>query len=1105
MPSTRRSISLLALAMTIASVVWLGPGGAAADDPAPVEIAEAPALTWGFKQSWRTYVGAPQVAGGAALTAGAGASDPYGIAWEFDSGSFDAATGTTRLEYRGTAHWQKYYLPDNPALADPPPGYAGPLDIHRLDVKMSDPVVTIGPDSATISVAAVSRQLDSWELVNLGRVDVVNLDVAGIDPVVDGGVTTWTGIPAFTSEGANPVFAGNYPAGRAIDPLSFSYTGPGDAPDFSEDWTLPGSTKLGLTQNQIITTTGLDSQYSPWWIDRGRRLVHYRSGAVVGGQVLWTYRAFSLDTMAEVGEPLVLPEAERVGQTSLFDTTGGRVFYAQPGSEPFVARWLQFDTAQGKYVRGAPAAPFPLAGSAGALFWDAVGKRAFNVQRVVPVGVPNNAYDQHQWRLHAYSEQPDQTWTRESYDLPNFPLGLNQRGYPDAGNGLDAPLGVAASDGSLILLGTRQTSNDPSVTPPATVPGAWRIQLAGGQATVTAIPGTEVDNNSSATFDALRPGPGGQVTLFRIGSLSSGIPHLVQTLTVSEGGPVAVGPRTDAGTIDVSTVDALAVDPEDGMAWIGSNRQQRLVGVKDGRVVADQFSAERHPRGGPVVAGAGHAVHPQTSDGVPAPTGGSPIFGFGRFDRLGWSPEVSADPQPGAVELAAGETAEQVQFQSTATATATPAPTRQWQVKAPGGLRFVNLQGETGETLTIDAERTMGGSEYRAVYSNTAGRIASDPATLTVDYAPEIAVDVTDVEAVEGEPAVFQVLSQGSPEPDVEWQRRVGGFWQPVEDDDNFDVGSGTLTVKETNVDQSGALFRARVVNSVAATYSRAAKLTVEPAIKIPPGGLSLDGVSLDWTGSPELQRLAPSGQSNYLSAGASDGSESTYRASAPGARVLHVAPNGQESPASWATRSAQTAGVVKQVVRLTDGRAEIEEDGSASVTWPGSFSVNFYGGLVPFTVSSPELTIDADGDGTLRGDLSGYGASQADPNDRHSIAPVADVTIATFSGVEVDPQGKVTIEADYAGVEVAPPAGFGPQTGRLPAGVRGRRRSSTSTAPPDWLPTGTRPAAYSTTTSRLTRSASTSPARAASRRWSTMATCSRRRRQPSPGRRLRA
>jgi hypothetical protein len=1023
MPLIRRSTAVVALLVAIiAPVVWLGPG-AQADEAGPVQIAEAPALEWGFKQSWMIYAGVPEAGGGATVSLGGGL---YDLGWEFESGSYDASTGTTELRYAGTVHWRKYYLPDNPGLSSPPPGYSGPLDIHLLDVTLSDPIITIGRDAAAISVEAVSRDLDTWELVDTGRVDVVNLDPAGVTPLVSGGMTTWSGIPAASADGANSVFASNYQPGLAVDAVGFSYTGPGGAPDFSEEWDLPGSTKLNLAQSSILTTIGNENQYSPWWIDRGRRLIHYRTSSVVDGQTFWTYRAFSLDTMADVGEPLVLPNAERVSQTTVFDGNSGRLFYRRSGETP-TTRWIKFDTEQAKYALGTSASAIPIVGGQ-TLAWDAIGQRAFNIRRFVPAGVTSTDYDNHKWQLNLYKEQPDGTWSIETIDLPGFGPGLNRRGYTES-SGLATSTGLAAPDGSLIVLGTQRTSSAPNVPAPITVPGALRISLAGGQATVTPVAGTEVGNaSSSSLFDMLAPGPGGQVALFRDGA--AGIPNIVQTLTVPEGGGAATaGPQVDFGDVDLGPIgdSMFAVDSQDGTIWIGGYQSQRIVGVADGRVVADQYFQQRHPRGGPVVVGADHAVYAQTNDGSPAGFGGSPIYGFGKFERLGWSPGVTGDPDPVAAELAVGEASEKVQFHSVATGD--PAPERQWQVKAPGTSRFVDLEGESSETLTVDAERGMGGSQYRAVYSNTAGRIASDPAPLSVAYAPQIAVDVADVSVAEGEEAVFQALPQGSPEPDVVWQRRVGGFWQAIDpDDDNFDVDGGTLTVKETNLEQSEALFRVRAANDVGTVYSRAAKLMVTPGGGIPPGGLSLDGVSLDWTGSGELQRMAPNGQPNYFSADVSDGSEATYGATSSGVRVLHVPAVGTPTAASWATRGAQTGGGVEQVVRLTDGHAEIEEDGSTVVTWDGSFSVNFYGGLVPFTVSSPELTVDGDGDGALRADLSGYGASMANPSDRHPVAPVADVTIATFSGVEVDPTRVIEIEPDYAGVEVDASAGFVPQ-----------------------------------------------------------------------------
>ena len=156
----------------------------------------------------------------------------------------------------------------------------------------------------------------------------------------------------------------------------------------------------------------------------------------------------------------------------------------------------------------------------------------------------------------------------------------------------------------------------------------------------------------------------------------------------------------------------------------------------------------------------------------------------------------------------------------------------------------------------------------------------------------------------------------------------------------------------------------------------------------------------------------------------ASDGTQASYAVSARGVRVLQVAADGGEQAATWATRDEHLTSGGSQVVRLIGGTGTIAADGSTKVSWSGSFTVNMYGGLVPFTASAPVLTLDADGNGTLTATLSGYASSQANPNDRTPVAPVAGVTLATFSDGRIDPGAPSTVTPDYAGVEVDIPAG---------------------------------------------------------------------------------
>ena len=82
----------------------------------------------------------------------------------------------------------------------------------------------------------------------------------------------------------------------------------------------------------------------------------------------------------------------------------------------------------------------------------------------------------------------------------------------------------------------------------------------------------------------------------------------------------------------------------------------------------------------------------------------------------------------------------------------------------------------------------------------------------------------------------------------------------------------------------------------------------------------------------------------------------------------------------TWATRADHVTNGGSQLVRLYKGTGRVEADGSATVEWDGSYSVNFYGGLAPFTLSDPVLTVDDAGDGELTADLVGLRLEQSEP-----------------------------------------------------------------------------------------------------------------------------
>jgi hypothetical protein len=71
----------------------------------------------------------------------------------------------------------------------------------------------------------------------------------------------------------------------------------------------------------------------------------------------------------------------------------------------------------------------------------------------------------------------------------------------------------------------------------------------------------------------------------------------------------------------------------------------------------------------------------------------------------------------------------------TSFASGTLTPSVQWQVSTDGGKSFAPIRGATATTYTLYTVVRDSGFEYEAVFTNAAGSVVSQPATLTVTYA----------------------------------------------------------------------------------------------------------------------------------------------------------------------------------------------------------------------------------------------------------------------------------------------------------------------------------------------------------------------------------
>jgi hypothetical protein len=819
-------------------LVAAGPAQAAG----PSAIEEG-VLTWGIKGSWRGYAGQPELTGGVTQPDpwSAEAGSPGG-AFEFPvtAGDYDPETGTTQVQATGTIHWQKYAG----STQTPPAGWTGGTDLFVLDVSLTDPALTISPDGAYVTAEVVSRNFFTWELVDYGRVRMADLQVAGRSPTTAGGTTTWSQLTAsFTATAAHGVFSQSYDAGQIVDPVTVSYTGDGGVPVVDETWTPPGSTTLTPKAGEVSGEWG-NSGVRVIWSELGTGaagIAHVLLPSFTGGSA--QLQAYDLATLAPVGDPMAFAGTL---SPAFVDTGRQTAYYSSTGSA--VDRALRWDAGTGSY-QVTPIAPFTIKGRAGGLLWDDAHQRAYSFQRVVPVGAANNAYDLHEWYLRTYTrtETPDGaagtavSFVEDSYLLPSAPTGFNRVWYS-----IYSGVAALAPDGSIVM---------PSV---ATAPtgagvewGAQRITLTtdpevapgSGQGTVTVskIAGTDLATSGQSRYTGAYSTPDG-VVLVRPGTTA--LAGQVQQLRLTDADEIVTS--HGAVTLPTGSLSTFVVDPADGTVWSKVEENQHLVGIRAGRIVHDRQQPLISQRSTGLVVTADHDVY-ALSNGTAAVGPFTPApWGFARFAWQGYSPTVSTSPQSETVTLSTADATQQVTLE--AAGAGTPEPTITWQRRTAGDLRFTDLEPAVhSRELDIAVTAATAGTAYRAVLSNAAGSIATDAATITVRTPPTVTRQPAKVTVVEGTPATFDTLTTGSPEPTVTWQRRANGFWQNIDaDDDNFQVVGASLTVPDTNPDQSGSLFRARLTNAVATTYTNPAELTVNPAAtdRAPS---KVTGGSLDW------------------------------------------------------------------------------------------------------------------------------------------------------------------------------------------------------------------------------------------------------------------
>ena len=175
---------------------------------------------------------------------------------------------------------------------------------------------------------------------------------------------------------------------------------------------------------------------------------------------------------------------------------------------------------------------------------------------------------------------------------------------------------------------------------------------------------------------------------------------------------------------------------------------------------------------------------------------------------------------PANVTVTAGATAT-----FTTAASGTPTPTIQWETSTDNGVTFIDIPGATALSYSFATTSvSQSGTQFRAVFTNSAGVATTSAATLTVNAAITVANNPADASVYEGQLVSFTAAATGTPTPSIHWQKKLA---TASAFSDIAGVTATTLTFQAALSDD-GSQYRAVFSNTTGTVMTTAATLTVK-------------------------------------------------------------------------------------------------------------------------------------------------------------------------------------------------------------------------------------------------------------------------------------
>lgn len=141
--------------------------------------------------------------------------------------------------------------------------------------------------------------------------------------------------------------------------------------------------------------------------------------------------------------------------------------------------------------------------------------------------------------------------------------------------------------------------------------------------------------------------------------------------------------------------------------------------------------------------------------------------------------------------------------------------------------------GIVGKLLEVTPEYTENGTIYKCLVKNEQGETWSDSAALTVEYAPRITDQSTDMEVTEAEPASMFVTVDSNPDVTYQWYKSIDGKgYEPLE------ATESTCEITGVVPEDNQTYYKCRVKNRLGEAWTEPIKLTVNYRpipVEVPP------------------------------------------------------------------------------------------------------------------------------------------------------------------------------------------------------------------------------------------------------------------------------